>query len=86
MTQSAHLTCRQFNDFVMDYLSSELPGETRAHFDRHLKDCPNCVRYLETYRTTIVIGRIAFDSLESEAPADVPEDLIQAILSAQRQS
>jgi anti-sigma factor RsiW len=86
MTQSAHLTCREFNDFVMDYLSSELPGETRAHFDQHLKDCPNCVRYLETYRTTIVIGRIAFDSLESVAPAEVPEELIQAILSAQRQS
>jgi anti-sigma factor RsiW len=85
MSHSAHLTCREFVDFVIDYLSSELSEDAHAHFERHLHDCPNCVRYLETYKTTVAIGRVAFDSLESELPAEVPEELIQAILAAQRQ-
>ena len=86
MTSTAHLKCREFIDFVMDYLSCELSDDARAEFDRHLDCCPNCVRYLETYKITFALGRVAFDSLESELPGEVPEELIQAILSAQRQS
>jgi anti-sigma factor RsiW len=86
MTSTAHLNCREFIDFVMDYLSCELTDDTRAEFERHLDRCPNCVRYLETYKITVALGHVAFDSLESEVPGEVPEELIQAILSAQRQS
>ena len=86
MTSHARMTCREFNDFVIDYVSCELTEEVRVEFERHLNACPNCVRYIETYKTTITLGRIAFDSLEHEPPAEVPEELIQAILAAQRQS
>jgi anti-sigma factor RsiW len=86
MTQSAHMTCREFIDFVMDYLSSELSEDVQAHFERHLTACPNCVRYLETYKTTVELGRVAFECQDYEVPDDVPEELIQAILAAQRQS
>jgi anti-sigma factor RsiW len=86
MTSPAHMKCREFVDFVMDYLSSELSDAARADFERHLDRCPNCVRYLETYKVTVALGRVAFDSLESELPTEVPEELIQAILVAQRQS
>jgi anti-sigma factor RsiW len=79
------MKCREFTDFLMDYLSCELPDDARAEFEQHLDRCPNCVRYLETYKITVALGRVAFDSLETELPAEVPEELIQAILSAQRQ-
>ena len=86
MNPSAHLTCRAFVDFVMDYLSLELSQNVRADFEQHLSACPNCVRYLETYKTTVELGRSAFECQDSEVPADIPEELIQAILSAQRQA
>ena len=84
MTSPAHMTCREFNEFVMDYISSELAEDVRDEFERHLEGCANCVRYIETYKITVTLGRLAFDSLQNEPPAEVPEELIQAILSAQR--
>jgi anti-sigma factor RsiW len=86
MTSHARMTCREFNEFVTDYVSSELSEEVRVEFELHLTACPNCVRYIETYKTTVTLGRLAFDSLEHESPAEVPEELIQAILAAQRKS
>jgi anti-sigma factor RsiW len=86
MTHSAHMTCREFVDFLMDYLSSDLPEATRSEFERHLNDCPNCVRYLESYKVAVELGRTAFDCEDGEVPEDVPEELIQAILAAQRES
>jgi hypothetical protein len=41
--------------------------------------CPSCVNYLRTYRKTITLVQVAG---EAPAPADVPESLIKAILSA----
>jgi anti-sigma factor RsiW len=80
------MTCREFNDFMIDYLSAELAVEVRADFERHLADCPNCLRYLESYEVTVAVSRVAFNSLERELPVEVPEELIQAILSAQKQA
>jgi anti-sigma factor RsiW len=84
MSQLPRLTCRECVEFLMDYLARELPDGPRANFESHLKACPNCVRYLQTYEATVALGRVAFDATESEVPPEVPEELIQAILSAQR--
>ena len=78
------MTCREFDDFVMDYLARELSDGVQDDFESHLNACPNCVHYLETYEATVALGRAAFEPTESELPAEVPEALIQAILSAQR--
>jgi anti-sigma factor RsiW len=85
MTHPTHMTCREFVDFVMDYLSSDLSEAARAEFERHLKACPNCVQYIESYKVTVELGRTAFDCKDEEFPKDVPEELIQAILAAQRE-
>ena len=78
------MTCRELADFLMDYLNAELPSEVRQAFDRHLAVCPNCVAYLKTYRTTIELGRRAFDDDTSEAGTDVPPELVRAILAARK--
>jgi len=53
-------------------------------FDHHLTLCRNCVRYLAQYRETIAAGRAAFQDPEAAVPADVPEDLVRAILAARQ--
>lgn len=78
------MTCRELTDFIADYLSDMLPAETRTQFEHHLALCGNCVRYLAGYRATVALGRQAFDDLDAEIPASVPEDLVKAILASRR--
>lgn len=77
-------TCREIADFLDDYVSGAMPAQLRAEFDYHLELCPNCQRYLASYRETIALGRRAFDDEAAPARNAMPEDLVQAILAAQR--
>jgi anti-sigma factor RsiW len=76
------LTCREFADFMMDYLSDELSTESRAAFEYHLSLCINCRRYLASYRETVRLGKRAFEDVDADVPSQVPEDLVKAILAA----
>jgi anti-sigma factor RsiW len=76
------MTCREFADFMADYLSGELAAETRAVFDEHLRVCANCKRYLAGYEETIKLGKRAFADAGAAVPDHVPEELVQAILRA----
>ena len=81
------MTCRELADFIMDYLTGELPEEVRTAFDHHLTLCPDCVNYLAAYRATVELNRRAFATDESDAQSspDIPEDLVKAILASRRQ-
>lgn len=79
------MTCRELVEFLMDYLDDALPADVRAQLEIHMSCCPNCVRYVETYRTTTTLTRIAFEVCDDDPAADVPEELVQAILNARPQ-
>jgi anti-sigma factor RsiW len=76
------LTCKECVEFLMDYLDDSLSVEVKATFERHLTACANCVRYLESYRTTTKVCKKAFEAGERDGATPVPEELIQAILAA----
>ena len=78
------MKCREFAEFMAEYLSGELEVETTTVFERHLGRCVNCTTYLSNYRDTIRLGRHAFADDEAEVPENVPEDLIKAILASRR--
>jgi anti-sigma factor RsiW len=65
----------------MDYVSGALSASERAVFEEHLGECPDCVAYLSTYQKTIELGKAACLA-DDPVPADVPEELVQAILAA----
>jgi anti-sigma factor RsiW len=73
------VTCRDFADFLLEYVEGELPAETRRRFDEHMARCPDCVNYLRHYTETVRAGRLA---VADELPADVPDALVSAILKA----
>jgi len=79
------MTCRELADFLMDYLTGDLPADVRSAFDRHLTLCPNCVAYLRGYKATVELGRAAFANDEADATTEAPEDLVRAILAARKQ-
>lgn len=78
------LTCREFTDFLADYLEGELPESEQTRFDAHLSCCPPCVSYLRTYGEAIRLGRRAHAAeLQAELADRMPEALVRAILAAQ---
>ena len=81
------MNCREFTEFLHEYLFGNLPAAERGEFDKHLAECPWCVAYLDSYRKTIELEQAAFTASQDEPPpADAPEELIQAILHARSRS
>ena len=80
MTQP--ITCRQFIEFLDEYLAGTQPAHVRATFEKHLAMCPYCVDYLRTYQEAMKLGRGVFADDASPVPDEVPEDLIHAVLEA----
>jgi len=79
------LTCRELIDFIAAYLDADLSPQQRDAFEYHLSLCPHCVHYLESYRETLRLEKqICAD--EDPIPADVPEELVAAILAARTRS
>ena len=73
------MNCREMTEFLLDYESGELPSDVRAHFEEHLRRCPECVCYMRSYQATVRACH------EAAAPADLPplpDGLVRAILAA----
>jgi anti-sigma factor RsiW len=79
------MTCREFIDFLMEYLSGGLSANEWAEFEQHLAECPDCAAYLRSYEETIKLGKAVFADPDAPVPQDVPEELVQAILASRRQ-
>jgi anti-sigma factor RsiW len=73
-------TCREVIGFLLEYLSGDLPPERERAFEEHLAECPSCVAYLRTYRTTVRMAREAM--VTAGPPEELPRELLQAILAA----
>lgn len=80
------LSCREFVEFLADYLSGELPAEQIVAFEAHMAQCPSCVIYAKTYQETMRLGKAALRCNDEPVPAEVPDELIQAILAARKGS
>ena len=74
------ITCRELDAFLVDYLGGELPAKQRRLFERHIRFCPDCRRYLERYRLAIEASgpRLA------QVDEPVPQDLVDAVVETLR--
>ena len=79
------MTCYQLISFLTEYLDGQLPVSQRLAFELHLAICRDCRAYLHNFKTTVAAGKTAFAPPTESAAADVPEELVQAILKARRQ-
>lgn len=78
------ITCQEFDNFLVDYFDLALPANQSRKFRLHLLMCPDCRRYLQGYRRTIDLARESSHAFDEGVPDEVPEKLVQAILSARR--
>jgi anti-sigma factor RsiW len=66
-------TCKQITDLVHAYLDDKLSRTVKRDFQQHLRVCPDCVSFLNTYKKTVGISR----SLRAEEmPLKVRENIL----------
>jgi anti-sigma factor RsiW len=64
MRREAPLSCQQVVELVTDYLEGNLSRRDRRRFEKHLKACDGCTRYVEQMRTTVrAVGRLREEHL-----------------------
>jgi len=49
---AGQITCKQMTDLLLDYLNDHLSPAVKRDFQRHLRICPDCVNFLNTYKKT----------------------------------
>ena len=76
------MTCREVNEYILDYRSGHLRPEECARFEAHLARCPYCVEDLRSYEETIRLAKGAFSHPDDPVPAAVLDELVRAILAA----
>jgi anti-sigma factor RsiW len=52
-SSATDLTCQQVAALLVDYVAEDMDPQTRTVFEAHLRDCPECVAFLATYKETI---------------------------------
>lgn len=78
------ITCREFNDFIYDYVEGELSEKQVILFNRHMRVCPMCRNFLKTYVAAYKAKSQIFPYDDIDVPDAVPQDLIAAILDLKR--
>jgi hypothetical protein len=69
------MSCQEFVELVNDYFEGALSWRDRRRFEKHIKQCGWCSRYLEQMRVTVrTVGRIEEDAIAPEAR----EELLRA--------
>jgi Putative zinc-finger len=71
-------TCTEITDLILEYLNDTLSPSVKHDFERHLRICPDCVNFLNTYKITVATSA----SLRPEAmPAKVRENILEFLRS-----
>ena len=79
------ITCRQFEDFIIDYLEGDLAARKRFEFELHLKTCNECRNYLAAYNRVVEVTAKTNNLADSEVSLpELPEDLIKAIIKVRK--
>jgi len=78
------ITCREFEQFIVDDIDGTLPWRQRLVFRLHLRFCRECRDYLSAYAKAIEMGKAVFAHPDDPVPTEVPDDLVRAILAARQ--
>jgi hypothetical protein len=66
-------TCKQMTDLMFDYLNDKLSPKVKRDFQQHLRICPDCVNFFDTYKKTVSVTRAI-------RPEDIPPRVKNNIL------
>ncbi len=58
------ICCKECIDLLHDYLEGSLAQETRDALDEHFRECPPCIAFLNTYKSTSRLCRETLHQIE----------------------
>jgi len=61
------ICCKECLELLSDYLDGELDPQTSASLEEHFQDCPPCIAFLNTFKTSTNLCR------ETIRQVDIPE-------------
>jgi anti-sigma factor (TIGR02949 family) len=73
-SMTSNKKCNGALKHLVEYLEGELELSDRDALEAHFSDCPPCMRFLETYRST---GSICKTAIEREMPVEMKESLLE---------
>jgi hypothetical protein len=76
-------TCKEITDLIYNYLNDKLRPAIKNDFERHLRVCPDCVNFLNTYKKTVAANRVL--RIE-EIPVKVRRNILGFLRSRIRQT
>jgi hypothetical protein len=56
-TPRESLTCKTATSLIAKYISADLDPKVELSFEEHLRACPDCVAFLNTYKKTLELAR-----------------------------
>tara|TARA_Y100001960_G_C13916770_1_gene468003 strand:+ start:178 stop:417 length:240 start_codon:yes stop_codon:yes gene_type:complete len=71
------ICCKECLDLLCDYLEGELDYDTAASLEQHFEDCPPCINFFKTYKTTTKICRESLGN--AQIPSEVQNKLLDFI-------
>jgi predicted anti-sigma-YlaC factor YlaD len=76
------LTCEEVDSFIFEFNEGSLSYYESLKFKLHLSMCSECRDYVSKYKDTIRVSQAEF--IKANKIANVPEDLMQAILKSRK--
>ena len=71
------ICCKECLDLLYDYLEGDLDQKTTNSLEEHFQDCPPCISFLNTYKSTTKICRNTLNQVE--IPGAIRETLLKVL-------
>ena len=71
------ICCKECLDLLYDYLEGELNLESTKSLEEHFEDCPPCISFLNTYKSSTKICRDTLNQIE--IPEGVRDSLLKVL-------
>ena len=71
------ICCKECLDLLYDYLEGDLDSETTKSLEEHFEDCPPCISFLNTYKSTTNICRETLS--QTKIPEAVRDSLLKVL-------
>lgn len=58
------ICCKECIDLLYDYIEGSLDKSTTESLEEHFQDCPPCIAFMNTYKSTTTICRETLNQIE----------------------
>lgn len=69
------ICCKECIDLLHDYIEGSLDQNTSKSLDEHFEECPPCIAFMNTYKSTTTLCRDTLNQIE------IPDEVRHALQS-----